>query len=69
MNGFSSLIICSANIPDKVAIAIDTSMDDGVSTTGGVRAELASTPNPAIGNTSASYAENGTNIYVLCRQI
>ena len=47
MNGFSSLIICSANIPDKVAIAIDTSMDDGVSTTGGVRAELASTPNPA----------------------
>jgi prepilin-type N-terminal cleavage/methylation domain-containing protein len=69
MNGFSSLIVCSANIPDKVAIAIDTSMDDGVSSTGGVRAELQSTPNPAIGSTSAAYAETGTNIYVMCRQI
>ena len=69
MNGFSSLIVCSANIPDKVAIAIDTSMDDGVSTTGGVRAELQSTPNPTIANTSAAYAETGTNIYVICRQI
>lgn len=69
MNGFSSLIVCSANIPDKVAIAIDTSMDDGVSSTGGVRAELQSAPNPNIGSTSAAYAETGTNIYVMCRQI
>ena len=69
MNGFSSLIICSANIPDKVAIAIDTSMDDGISSTGGVRAELQSAPNPNIGSTSAAYAETGTNIYVMCRQI
>ncbi len=69
MNGFSSLIICSSNIPDKVAIAIDTSMDDGVSSTGGVRAELQSAPNPNIASTSAAYAETGTNIYVMCRQI
>jgi prepilin-type N-terminal cleavage/methylation domain-containing protein len=69
MNGFSSLVVCSANIPDKVAIAIDTSMDDGVSSTGGVRAELQSAPNPNIGSTSAAYAETGTNIYVICRQI
>jgi prepilin-type N-terminal cleavage/methylation domain-containing protein len=69
MNGFSSLIVCSANIPDKVAIAIDTSMDDGISSTGGVRAELQSAPNPNIASTSAAYAETGTNIYVMCRQI
>lgn len=69
MNGLSSLIVCSANMPDKVAIAIDTSMDDGISTTGGVRAELQATPNPTIGNTSAAYAETGTNVYVVCRQI
>lgn len=69
MNGFASLIICSANIPDKVAIAIDTSMDDGISSTGGVRAELQSAPNPTIASTSAAYAETGTNIYVMCRQI
>jgi prepilin-type N-terminal cleavage/methylation domain-containing protein len=69
MNGFASLLICSANIPDKVAIAIDTSMDDGISSTGGVRAELQTSPNPPIGSTSAAYAETGTNIYVMCRQI
>ena len=69
MNGFASLIVCSANIPDKVAIAIDTSMDDGVSSTGGVRAELQNAPNPNISSTSAAYAEKGTNIYVMCRQI
>src|SRR3954469_21222616 len=27
--GFSGLIICSANLPDKIAIAADTQMDDG----------------------------------------
>src|SRR5687767_4684081 len=27
--GFSGLLICSANIPDKIAIATDTQMDDG----------------------------------------
>ena len=69
LGGFSSLIICSANIPDKVAIAIDTSMDDGVMITGGVRGQLQSAPNPTIANGSGSYAETGTNIYSLCRQI
>ncbi|MBS0337003.1 MAG: prepilin-type N-terminal cleavage/methylation domain-containing protein [Proteobacteria bacterium] len=69
LGGISSLMICSANIPDKVAIAIDTSMDDGVMMTGGVRGQLQSAPNPAIGVASGTYAETGTNIYTLCRQI
>jgi prepilin-type N-terminal cleavage/methylation domain-containing protein len=69
LGGISSLMICSANIPDKVAIAIDTSMDDGIMTNGGVRGELQSAPNPVVGNSSGSYAETGTNIYILCRQI
>jgi len=69
LGGISSLMICSANIPDKVAIAIDTSMDDGLMSSGSVRGELQAAPNPVIGNTSGSYAETGTNIYALCRQI
>src|SRR5204862_250045 len=36
-NGFVGLIICSANLPDKIAIAVDTQMDDGVSNQGSVR--------------------------------
>ncbi|HZQ73059.1 MAG TPA: hypothetical protein VFB08_09100, partial [Burkholderiales bacterium] len=69
LGGFAGLIICSSNIPDKVAIAMDTQMDDGLIGTGTVRGQLQTAPNPTI-NTAAdttAYAENGTNIYTLCR--
>jgi len=69
LGGFSSLIVCSANIPDQVAIAIDTSMDDGLMVGGTVRGQLQSTPNPNASSASGSYAETGTNIYLMCRQI
>jgi prepilin-type N-terminal cleavage/methylation domain-containing protein len=70
LGGFTSLIMCSANLPDKVAIAIDSQMDDGLSNAGALRAQLQSTSNPDIAGTAASaYAETGTNTYVACRQI
>ena len=73
--GFSGLIICSANLPDKIAIAVDTQMDDGQRLSGTVRGQLQSAPNPAIvadataagAGGPANYAETGTNTYVLCR--
>lgn len=72
LGGFGSLIICSAGLPDKIAIAVDTQMDDGVIGTGTVRGQLHSAgPNPTINaaaDTSA-YAESGTNVYTLCRAI
>ena len=70
LGGFSGLIICSANLPDKIAIAADTQMDDGTPNAGTVRAVLQSTPNPTIDSAStapASYQENGTNVYTICR--
>lgn len=70
--GFSGLIICSANLPDKIAIATDTQMDDGVPNTGTVRGMLQSAPNPALGAgtaATATFAETGTNVYVLCRTL
>jgi prepilin-type N-terminal cleavage/methylation domain-containing protein len=71
LGGFTGLIVCSANIPDKVAIALDTQMDDGAIGAGTVRAHLqgAGGPNPAIPGTAdaAAYAETGVNTYVLCR--
>ena len=73
LGGFSSLIICSANIPDKVAIALDMSMDDGLMLSGAVRGQLQNIPNPAIapsfGLASGSYSETGAHTYVLCRQV
>ncbi len=71
--GFSGLIICSSNIPDKIAIAVDTQMDDGTPNTGTVRAILQGAPNPNISNLlpalATPYVETGGNIYTMCRAL
>ena len=70
--GFAGIIICSANLPDKIAIAADTQMDDGVSNAGTVRAVSQTAPNPDVLNgtaVAANYAETGTNLYTLCRAL
>ena len=68
--GFTSAIICSSNLPDKIAIAVDTQMDDGANTTGQVRGQLQTAPNP---NTAAAaagtYSETGTQQYLLCKNM
>jgi prepilin-type N-terminal cleavage/methylation domain-containing protein len=69
--GFTSNIICTSNLPDKVAIATDSQMDDGASTTGQVRGLVQTAPNQAAGTTTpvSAYAETGTNQYVLCKNL
>jgi len=77
IGGFFGLMLCSANHPDKVAIATDTQMDDGQRLTGTVRGQLQTTNNPnvVVDATGAgvggagSYVESGTNTYTLCRQL
>jgi prepilin-type N-terminal cleavage/methylation domain-containing protein len=71
LGGVTSLIVCSANLPDKIAIAVDTQMDDGQIGNGTVRGQLQSGVNPAINTAAdaAAYAENGTNTYALCRTL
>ena len=70
LGGFSGLLICSANLPDKIAIAVDVQVDDGASNAGTVRALAQTSPNQTVGTGAtppAAYAETGTNTYVLCR--
>lgn len=68
--GFTGLIICSANLPDKIAIAVDTQTDDGNSAAGQVRGQLQSAPNPNIAATAvAAYADTGSNQYTLCKTL
>lgn len=69
--GFTSNIICSSNLPDKIAIAVDTQMDDGTATTGQIRGLVQTTPNPVTGatNPTVAYAETGTNQYLLCKNL
>ena len=68
--GFAGLIVCSGNLTDKIAIAVDTQMDDGVPISGTVRGLLQTTVNPATANpATAAYAETATNTYLLCRSL
>jgi len=72
LGGLTGLLLCSANLPDKIAIAVDTQMDNGLSASGTVRAALQTAPNPPIDGTTtaaAGYAETGSNLYTLCRQM
>ena len=67
---FSSLMLCSANLPDKIAISVDSQMDDGDGKKGSVRAMKQSAPNPAdIAAAADTYTEDGVSTYVVCRQL
>ena len=70
--GFTSNILCTSNLPDKIAIAIDAQMDDGVNNTGQVRGLLQAAPNSSLRALVApgdTYAETGTNQYLLCKNL
>lgn len=72
--GLVGLLLCSSNLPEKIAAAVDLQMDDGARTTGAMRGMLQSAPNPSIvadataagAGGAASYVETGTNVYTLC---
>jgi hypothetical protein len=77
VGGFTALMACSPNLPDKIATATDTQMDDGERTSGTVRGILQTAPNPtipadatgaAVGGAN-NYVESGTNTYTLCRTL
>jgi prepilin-type N-terminal cleavage/methylation domain-containing protein len=69
--GFTALIVCFANIPEKIASAIDVQMDDAVPNTGQLRSQLqtAANPNTAADGTGAAtaYVETGVNQYLMCK--
>lgn len=69
--GFSSNIVCSSNLPDKIAIAVDTQMDDGTPAAGEIRGSLQNQPNPVVPAASGitSYQETGQNQYLLCKNL
>ena len=72
LGGFTGLIMCSANLPDKIAVAMDTQMDDGVPNNGTVRGVVQTQPNPDVINTTSAasaYQETGTNVYTVCRSL
>ncbi len=73
LGGVTSLIICSANLPDKIAIAADTQMDDGlIERRHGARADCKPGSIRTINDGRSRgrvRQENGTNTYTLCRTL
>jgi prepilin-type N-terminal cleavage/methylation domain-containing protein len=77
VDGFSVAIQCSANLPEKIAIAVDTQLDDGARTSGTGRGILQGAQNPSIAvdataagvGGAGSYVETGTSVYTLCRAL
>jgi prepilin-type N-terminal cleavage/methylation domain-containing protein len=66
--GFTTLIVCSSNFPDKVATALDTQMDDANPATGQVRAQLQTQSNPPTdANPATGYVETGVSQYLVCK--
>src|SRR2546427_6245892 len=67
--GFTGLIVGSSNIPDKVAIAIDTQADDSNSATGQIRAQsqTSGVPPVTVQNPASAYVETGVGIYLVCK--
>ena len=67
---FTALVLCSANLPDKIAISVDAQMDDGDGKKGNVRAMLQGAPNPTpVAGSASAYSEDGVSTYLICRQM
>jgi type II secretory pathway pseudopilin PulG len=71
LSGLGGLMVCTAGLPAKIAIAVDAQMDDGKIGSGAVRGQYQSGgPNADISATAATgYSEAGNNVYILCRAL
>jgi hypothetical protein len=65
--GLNGLIVCTAGLPARVAVAVDARLDDGAPSGGAVRAQRQTVPNENLGTAAASYTEDG-GAYLLCRK-
>ena len=67
---YTGLVLCSANLPDKIATSVDAQMDDGDGKKGNVRGMKQAGPNPTdIAASADTYSEDGVSTYVVCRQL
>lgn len=81
---FTGLMLCTAKLPDKMALSVDAQMDDGKGKTGSVRANIATIDDANKGKgkgkgngggtttlrqVADDYVENGVTTYVVCRQM
>lgn len=69
-NGLNGIKICLSQVPGKGARTLDTQLDDGLGTTGKIRATLGASganTNPTNAALAAAYSED--QVYTICMQI
>ncbi|HUW51393.1 MAG TPA: prepilin-type N-terminal cleavage/methylation domain-containing protein [Sulfuricella sp.] len=68
VTGMTGNVVCMSQIPGKAAAAIDNQLDDGLPTTGAIRATTGAVgANTPPGAAAPSYVE--TAVYTLCRNL
>lgn len=72
----AGLVVCTSNLPGKIANAIDAQFDDGVSSRGVVRGytQVGSVvadngANPTRAASAANYIDNGVTLYTVCKSL
>jgi len=67
--GLSGLVICTTNLPGKIANAIDAQFDDGKPETGQVRGQDDATKLNAAMAAGSAYIDDGSTTYVVCKTL
>jgi prepilin-type N-terminal cleavage/methylation domain-containing protein len=62
-------VICTSNIPDKIAGAVDSQLDDQKSNAGSVRSVQVGGNPAATGTAATAYTETGDQQYLMCKSI
>ena len=69
----SGMVLCSSNVPDKIASAVDTQIDDQRGGTGQMFGYLQgaaeNSPDISAKQAQPNYVESGSNQYVICKKI
>jgi len=72
----AGLVVCSSNLPGKIASAIDSQFDDGRSNLGTVRGYTQAGAvaanggaNPTRAASAASYVDDGVTLYTVCKSL
>ena len=66
--GLSGLVICTTNLPGKIASAIDSQFDDGNPKTGTVRGTATAGALNAV-PADTGYIDDGSTVYTVCKSI
>lgn len=67
--GLSGLVICTSNLPGKIANAIDAQFDDGKPDTGMVRGQSDATKLDTAMAANSAYVDDGATVYVVCKSL